>query len=96
MNGVPVSRAVVFCVVAAIVLAGDLATKSLVFRDLGYPGTDREPVVRGRHAVFAAPPESSGSSVAYLNGWVTFRLFTSFNRVLCGASGRATPGSSPC
>jgi signal peptidase II len=80
LNGVPVNRAVVFFVVAAIVLAGDLASKSLVFRDLGYPGTDREPVVRGQHAVFAAPPESSGSSVAYLNGWVTFRLFTSFNR----------------
>ena len=49
LNGVPVNRAVVFCVVAAIVLAGDLASKSLVFRDLGYPGTDREPVVRGQH-----------------------------------------------
>jgi signal peptidase II len=80
LNGVPVNRAVVFLLVAAIVLAGDLATKSLVFRDLGYPATDLTPVVLGRHVVFAAPPESSGTSVSYLDGWVTFRLFTSFNR----------------
>ncbi len=80
MNGVPVSRAVVFFLVAAIVLAGDLATKSLVFRDLGYPGTDLEPVVRGRHVLFDAPRDVTGTSVRYLDGWVTFRLFTSFNR----------------
>jgi signal peptidase II len=66
--------------VAALVLAGDLCSKSLVFRDLGYPGTDLEPVVRGTHAVFAAPRGRDGTSIAYLSGWLSFRLFTSFNR----------------
>jgi signal peptidase II len=80
LNGIPVSRAVVFLAVAAVILAGDLATKSLVFRDLGYPGTDLEPVVRGTHTVFAAPTRREGTSVAYLDGWLSFRLYTSFNR----------------
>jgi signal peptidase II len=65
--------------VAALVVAGDLGTKSLVFRDLGYPGTDLEPVVRGSHALFAAPHGRDGASIAYLDGWLSFRLFTSFN-----------------
>jgi signal peptidase II len=80
LNGVPLNRAVVFLLMAALVLAGDLWTKSLVFRDLGYPGTDLDPVVRGAHSVFAAPAGHEGTSVAYLNGWLSFRLFTSFNR----------------
>jgi signal peptidase II len=80
LNGIPASRAVIFVLVAAVVLAGDLATKSLVFRDLGYPGTDLEPAVRGTHAVFAAQPGREGTSTAYLDGWLSFRLFTSFNR----------------
>jgi signal peptidase II len=80
INGVPATRAVVFCLLAAAVVAGDLGTKSLVFRDLGYPGTDLDPVVRGAHAVFAAPPGRDGMSIAYLDGWLSFRLFTSFNR----------------
>jgi signal peptidase II len=80
INGVPASRAVVFLLVAGVILAGDLATKTLVFRDLGYPGTDLEPVARGTHAIFAAPPGRDGTSVAYLDGWLSFRLFTSFNR----------------
>jgi signal peptidase II len=80
LNGVPVSRVVVFVLVAAVILAGDLATKSLVFRDLGYPGTDLDPVVQGTHALFAASPGRDGASIAYLDGWLSFRLFTSFNR----------------
>jgi signal peptidase II len=80
LNGIPVSRAIVFVLVAGVVLAGDLATKSLVFRDLGYPGTDLEPAVRGTHSVFAAQPGREGTSTAYLDGWLSFRLFTSFNR----------------
>ncbi|HEV8067899.1 MAG TPA: signal peptidase II [Planctomycetaceae bacterium] len=80
INGVPASRAVVFLLMAAVIFAADLATKSLVFRDLGYPGTDLEPVARGTHAVFASPPGRDGTSVAYLDGWLSFRLFTSFNR----------------
>ncbi len=79
INGVPASRAAVFLLVAAVVLAGDLATKSLVFRDLGYPGTDLDPAVRGTHTVFAAPAGRDGASIAYLDGWLSFRLFTSFN-----------------
>ena len=80
INGVPASRAVVFLLMAAVIFAADLATKSLVFRDLGYPATDLEPVARGTHTVFAAPPGRDGTSVAYLDGWLSFRLFTSFNR----------------
>jgi signal peptidase II len=80
INGVPASRAIVFLLTAAAIFAADLATKSLVFRDLGYPGTDLEPVARGAHAVFASPPGRDGTSVAYLDGWLSFRLFTSFNR----------------
>jgi len=80
INGVPANRAVVFVLMAAVIFAADLATKSLVFRDLGYPGTDLEPVARGTHSVFAAPPGRDGTSVAYLDGWLSFRLFTSFNR----------------
>jgi signal peptidase II len=80
LNGIPVSRAIVFLLVAGVVLAGDLETKSLVFRDLGYPATDLEPAVRGTHAVFAPQPGREGTSAAYLDGWLSFRLFTSFNR----------------
>jgi signal peptidase II len=80
LNGVPLNRAVVFLLVAALILAGDLWSKSLVFRDLGYPGTDLDPVVRGTHSVFAAPRGHEGTSVAYLDGWLAFRLLTSFNR----------------
>jgi signal peptidase II len=78
--GVPVNRVVVFLLLAAVVLAIDLGSKSLVFRDLGYPGTDLDPAVRGTHAVFAVPRGRDGTSVAYLKGWMSFRLFTSFNR----------------
>lgn len=80
INGVPATRAFVFCLLAALVVVGDLGTKSLVFRDLGYPGTELEPVVRGTHALFAAPPRRDGMSIAYFDGWLSFRLFTSFNR----------------
>jgi signal peptidase II len=80
LNRVPASRAIVFLVLAALILGGDLWTKSLVFRDLGYPGTDLDPAVHGAHKVFAAPPGRVGTSVPYLNGWLSFRLFTSFNR----------------
>jgi signal peptidase II len=80
INGVPATRAFVFCLMAALVVAGDLGTKSLVFRDLGYPGTELEPVVRGTHKLFAALPGRDGVSIAYLDGWLSFRLFTSFNR----------------
>jgi signal peptidase II len=80
LNGVPLSRAAVFLLLAALVLAVDLGTKSLVFRDLGYPGTDLDPAVRGQHAVFATPAGREGASIPYLKGWLSFRLFTSFNR----------------
>jgi signal peptidase II len=80
LNGVPASRSVVFVLVAAAILAADLSSKSLVFGDLGYPGTDLDPTVRGAHVTFAAPPGREGTSIAYLDGWLSFRLFTSFNR----------------
>jgi signal peptidase II len=45
---------------------------------LGYPA-GMPPLVRGAHQVFAHPPGFEGESRFYLNGWMTFRLFTSFN-----------------
>ncbi|HUG93871.1 MAG TPA: signal peptidase II [Planctomycetaceae bacterium] len=74
----------VFCVLAAAALAWDLGTKHVVFTDLGYPGVDTPaqrfamPAVAGRHVLFE-PHELEGKTPDYLDGWLKFRLFTSFN-----------------
>jgi signal peptidase II len=80
MNRVPPSRWFVFLILAAAVLTVDLSSKSLVFKDLGYPGTDPRPSVVGTHTVFAYPRFREGESRVYIDGWMTFRLVTSFNR----------------
>lgn len=64
-----------FCVMAAAGLAWDLTTKHVVFTDLGYPGG--RPAVAGEHDVF--PHRVDGETPWFLDGWVKFRLYTSFN-----------------
>jgi len=80
MSRIPASRLLVFALLAAAVLAIDLSTKSIVFNDLGYPGAELQPTATGAHVRFAAPVAREGESKPYLDGWVTFRLLTSFNR----------------
>jgi signal peptidase II len=67
---------VVFCIVATAGLAWDLVTKHAVFTDLGYPGG--MPAVEGRHDLFP-PHQLDGQTPYFLDGWLKFRLFTSFN-----------------
>jgi signal peptidase II len=80
MSRIPASRLLVFVILAAAVLAIDLSTKSIVFNDLGYPGAEPQATAPGAHLRFAAPATREGESRPYLDGWVTFRLLTSFNR----------------
>src|SRR5262245_59486764 len=79
MKRVPANRYVLFALIALTGLAWDLYAKAVVFGDLGFPGGVPRPLVAGTHEVFAHPPEREGESVAYINSWVTFRLYTSFN-----------------
>jgi signal peptidase II len=79
MKRVPIHRFVLFVAIAAAGLAGDLYSKSAVFADLGYPGGGA-PLVRGEHVRFAHPLGFEGESKPFLEGWMTFRLFTSFNQ----------------
>jgi signal peptidase II len=77
---VPFNRALVLALLAAAVLTADLYSKSKVFHDLGYPGAELRPFVFGTHSLFAHPVGQEGISVPYIDGWMTFRLLTSFNR----------------
>jgi len=61
-------------------VAIDLGSKQVVFDDLGYPGPPSIPLQTGRHVRFEAPPGAEGVTQPYLDGWLTFRLYTSFNR----------------
>jgi signal peptidase II len=84
---VAVGRYAVFAAVALAALAGDLASKEIVFRDLGFPGA-REPGAPpdrpGTHEVFTPAVAGGriveGQSAFFLDGWLRFCLFTSFNR----------------
>jgi signal peptidase II len=79
MKPVPANRYVLFAAIACAGVALDLWSKHLVFEDLGYPGGG-VPYKVGEHSFFAYPDQQQGQSVPYLDGWVKFRLFTSFNR----------------
>lgn len=79
MKRVPANRYLLFALIVLSGLAWDLYSKSVVFRDLGYPGRAHRPLVAGEHAVFAPRPGVEGESVIYIDRWMTFRLFTSFN-----------------
>lgn len=79
---IPASRVILFVLLTAAALTVDLFSKSVVFNDLGYPGADPNPTTAGLHDRFSFPITREGESKPYLNGWMKFRLLTSFNRVL--------------
>ena len=78
MSRIPANRLLIFLLVAAVALTVDLYTKSVVFNDLGYPGAEPQASFVGQHDRFAFPATREGESVPYLDGWMTFRLLTSF------------------
>lgn len=80
MSRIPANRLFVFVLLASVALTVDLYTKSIVFNDLGYPGAEPTPSALGQHYRFASPASHEGESVPYIDGWMTFRLLTSFNR----------------
>ncbi|MGH7128230.1 MAG: signal peptidase II [Planctomycetaceae bacterium] len=84
MKRLPGHRYVLFALLALCGLGVDLASKSVVFTDLGYPAGSVAAVEPGAHELFDRPdhlpPASDGQTPPYLDGWVTFRLYTSFNR----------------
>ena len=82
MKPVPASRYIVFALLAGGGLFWDLWTKHAVFADLGYPGGGYvERPFEGQHSLFDFPPHREGESSPYLDeGWITARLFTSFNQ----------------
>ncbi len=77
---IPASRVILFVLLTAAALTVDLFSKSVVFNDLGYPGADPNPTTAGLHDRFSFPITREGESKPYLNGWMKFRLLTSFNR----------------
>lgn len=79
MKRVPGNRYVIFLVIAGAALFWDLFTKAVVFEDLGYPGGGVQLLEKGRHEIFEPPKFREGETVPYIEGWLTFRLFTSFN-----------------
>jgi signal peptidase II len=79
MKRVPANRYLVFIAIACAGVALDLWSKHAVFEDLGYPGGG-VPYKAGAHRSIAHPAGQDGQSRPYLDGWVEFRLFTSFNR----------------
>lgn len=80
MSPIPATRCLLFVTVVAAGLAVDLASKQIVFADLGYPAGSTVALATGRHELFDHPPFVHGQSRLYLRGPVTFRLFTGFNR----------------
>lgn len=76
---VPVGRYVLFFGLVVAGLGWDLASKSVVFSDLGYPAGRGGAQVPGEHQHFAAPPLVEGETRPYVQGWMTFRLYTSLN-----------------
>jgi signal peptidase II len=80
MRRIPANRLLIFVLLTAVALTVDLDSKTIVFKDLGYPGGEPTPASLGEHTRFASPPTREGESLPYIDGWMTFRLLTSFNR----------------
>ena len=77
---VPPSRYLLFALLVAAGLSWDLYSKHVVFTDLGYPaGAIPDHQVPGAHQIFRSPNGVEGQSEPFLDGWVDFRLWTSFN-----------------
>ena len=79
LTAFPPSRLAVFGLIAAAGLLWDLYSKHAVFTDLGYPAGAAMPSQPGRHVLFPHPQLVEGQSSLFLDGWITFRLYTSFN-----------------
>lgn len=79
MRRLPANRYLLFFVVAIAGLAIDLGSKHTVFSDLGYPARTAPHFAAGQHEIFAHPPQFEGETEPFLDGWVGFRFFTSFN-----------------
>ena len=62
MSRIPANRVLTFLLVAAVALTVDLASKSVVFNDLGYPGAEPEASLPGRHDRFAYPVAREGEA----------------------------------
>lgn len=78
MKRVVANRLLIFLPIVCAAVALDMASKHIVFADLGYPGGPRT-LKAGDHDVFDHPELVEGESRKYLDGWVEFRLYTSFN-----------------
>jgi signal peptidase II len=90
MKRVPGNRYFVFLLIAGAGLSLDLVSKHVVFTDLGYPG-GVQTLKAGEHERFDHPELIEGESRYYIDGWVQFRLYTSFNRgALWGVGQNAT------
>ncbi|MEX1098764.1 MAG: signal peptidase II [Planctomycetales bacterium] len=84
MKPLPASRCALFLGLALAAAAGDLYSKHVVFRDLGYPARVLVPDRPGLHEIFQPGTDPAGrvvegESAPYLEGWLEFRLYTSFN-----------------
>jgi signal peptidase II len=79
MNRLPANRLLVFASLTTVVVAVDLSSKAAVFHDLGYPGGQPQVYADGTHRIFATPKAREGESIPYFDGWMSFRLLTSFN-----------------
>lgn len=77
MKPIPTNRYVAFALIVTVGLFWDLYSKSVVFQDLGYPAY--RPMERGEHELFPHPAGIEGRSDRFLDGWVGFSLYTSFN-----------------
>ena len=78
MKRVPSNRYAIFGLIVIAGVTVDLWTKHVVFSDLGFPGGGIA-FQAGKHTVFDRPPRQEGQSREYLQGWVKFQFFTSFN-----------------
>ena len=79
MSSVPINRYFVFSIIALLGFSWDIYSKNVVFEDLGYPAGAPIATVAGKYKQFE-PGDLNGQSKAYLTGWLSFRLRTSFNR----------------
>ncbi|GAB4137456.1 MAG: hypothetical protein Tsb009_05010 [Planctomycetaceae bacterium] len=79
MKRVPANRYVIFLAIAVLGVTFDLYSKHVVFADLGYCDDFRVPIQKGNHEIFEPAAQREGESRLYLDGWLKFRLLTSFN-----------------
>ena len=81
MSSVPVNRYFTFGIIVLLGIFSDIYSKNIIFEDLGYPAGARVPTVVGPYETFDAGDQPrNGESKSYLTGWLSFRLYTSFNR----------------